>query len=96
MSDGMTALKVELERLNQACQLARDNEVRYALQRGRLEAERAQLLVKLMDAMAAPAASPVPGPAPTPYRVTVGGPTVAPPNPLRGAKPDGIPTPPRR
>ena len=32
------------------CQLARDNEVRYALQRGRLEAERTQLLVKLVEA----------------------------------------------
>lgn len=49
-------LKAELVELNQKCQLARDNEVRYALQRSRLEAERAQLLVKLMDAQLAASA----------------------------------------
>jgi hypothetical protein len=47
MSDEITRLKAELVELNTKCQLARDNEVRFALQRSRLEAERTQLLVKL-------------------------------------------------
>ena len=46
--DEVAQLKAELAELNTKCQLARDNEVRYALQRSRLEAERAQLLVKLV------------------------------------------------
>lgn len=92
-------LKAELAELNQKCQLARDNEVRYALQRGRLEAERAQLLIRIMEAMAH---SPMPQQInPTaPYRVTM---TTAPaldlsanaasgPNKPEYSKPDGIPT----
>jgi hypothetical protein len=34
------------------CQLARDNEIRYALQRTRLETGRMQLMLKIVDAMA--------------------------------------------
>ena len=50
MVDEIARLKAELAELNTKCQLARDNEVRYALQRSRLEAERAHLLVKLVEA----------------------------------------------
>ena len=45
----IAGLKAELTELNVKCQSARDNEVRYALQRSRLEAERTQLLVKLIE-----------------------------------------------
>ena len=49
----VAGLKAGLSELNMKCQLARDNEVRFALQRGRLEAERAMLLIKLMETMVA-------------------------------------------
>ena len=49
----VAGLKAGLSELNMKCQLARDNEVRFALQRGRLEAERAMLLVKLIEAVEA-------------------------------------------
>ena len=62
MSDEITRLKAELVELNTKCQLARDNEVRFALQRSRLEAERTQLLVKLVEAVA-PTATPTAAPA---------------------------------
>ena len=79
MVDEIARLKAALVELNTQCQLARDNEVRYALQRGRLEAERAQLLVKLMDVRAALAPTPVPEAASPPYRVIVHEPTTASP-----------------
>jgi hypothetical protein len=50
MSGEIAKLKAELEALNLQCQLARDHEVRYALQRSRLEAERVKLLIRLYDA----------------------------------------------
>lgn len=64
--DAIVTLKAELDGLNLKCQSARDNEVRYALQRSRLEAERAQLLVKMMDAMVQQASVPS-----MPYRVVM-------------------------
>jgi hypothetical protein len=54
MSDEVAKLEADLEALNLQCQLARDHEIRYALQRTRLETQRVQLLVKLMDARAPP------------------------------------------
>jgi hypothetical protein len=56
-------LKADLNELNMKCQLARDNEVRFALQRGRLEAERASLLVKMIEAVEAERPAPPPVPA---------------------------------
>jgi len=100
MDDEAAKLKAELAELNAKCQLARDNEVRYALQRSRLETERAQLLVKLVEATttAVPAAVLA-----APYRVVLQMP--APenvprplPNPAslvdrrRKHKPDGLPS----
>jgi hypothetical protein len=74
MTAEIDRLKAELNDMNVKCQLARDNEVRFALQRGRLEAERTQLLVKMIEAMA-PTADPVaalpPSLSPGPYRVTM-------------------------
>jgi hypothetical protein len=91
-------LRTELEQLNLKCQTARDNEVRYALQRSRLEAERTQLLVKLMEAVAQSTPQQINPTAP--YRVTM---TTAPALDLSAnaasglnkpeySKPDGIPT----
>lgn len=68
--DAVAVLRAELDELNLKCQTARDNEVRFALQRSRLETERAQLLVKLMEAMGPPGVAPIAAPAP--YRITVG------------------------
>jgi hypothetical protein len=62
-------LHVELADLNMKCQQARDNEVRYGLMRSRLEAERAQLLVKMVETIACPATPTVS----VPYQVTVRG-----------------------
>jgi hypothetical protein len=62
-------LKADLTDLNMKCQLARDNEVRFALQRGRLEAERTGLLVKMIEALS-PAAAPVAASS-DPYRVVM-------------------------
>ena len=58
MTDAIAQLKAELTDLNMKCQLARDNEVRFALQRGRLEAERTNLLVKMIEALAPTVAAP--------------------------------------
>jgi hypothetical protein len=52
MANEIAQFKAALTDLNMKCQLARDNEVRFALQRGRLEAERTQLLVAMVEAMA--------------------------------------------
>jgi hypothetical protein len=105
MSDEAAKLKAELTELNTKCQLARDNEVRFALQRSRLEAERTQLLVKLVEAMA-PSVIPTPpavGPT-SPWRVTLQMPTsdnVSRPSPNQPAYPadarrkhkaDGLPS----
>jgi hypothetical protein len=65
--EAVATLKAELAELNLKCQQARDNEVRYALQRSRLEAERASLLVRIVDAMAP--LGPVPAAPPAPYHV---------------------------
>jgi len=73
MATEIAQLKADLTDLNMKCQLARDNEVRFALQRGRLEAERAGLLVKMIETMA-PAVAPVAAPAivsPAPYSITM-------------------------
>jgi hypothetical protein len=79
MANEITQLKAELNDMNVKCQLARDNEVRFALQRGRLEAERTQLLVKMIEAMApatAAAVTPVASPAVMPfaYNITMASP----------------------
>jgi hypothetical protein len=85
--DEVAKLRAELTQLNVQCQLARDHEVRYALQRGRLEAERTQLLVKMIDALGAQ--QPLPEVAP-PKIVTVG---IAPaPKTRQTRKPPGLPT----
>jgi hypothetical protein len=55
MPDEITNLKAELEALNLQCQLARDHEIRHALQRTRLETARMQLMLKIMDAIASSA-----------------------------------------
>jgi hypothetical protein len=69
--DEIAKLRAGLSDLNLKCQTARDNEVRYALQRSRLEAERAELLVRLIEAMSRPG---VPIVAQAPYHVTLGPP----------------------
>jgi hypothetical protein len=77
--DETARLRAELDELNRKCQTARDNEVRYGLQRSRLETERAQLLFKLMEAMSPPTVAPIAAPAS--YHVTIG-PAVAVKGPL--------------
>ena len=70
MSDDVAKLKAELDALNLQCQLARDHEIRYALQRSRLEVERTKLLVKLMDAhRGPPEATHETAPPSTPYAI---------------------------
>jgi hypothetical protein len=61
--DDAAKLKTELAELNQKCLVARDNEIRYGLQRSRLEAERATLLARLIEAASLPDA--------VPYRIVV-------------------------
>jgi hypothetical protein len=85
MSD-LTTLRAELDKLNMQCQLARDNEVRHALQRSRLETERIQVLVKLMDAQLSAVA-----PLSAPVSKSVNIPDAKPAAPSV-AKPQGIPT----
>jgi hypothetical protein len=58
MSDEVIELRTELRILDGRIQAERNDEVRHGLQRGRLEAERAQLLVKLMDAQLAQLVAP--------------------------------------
>jgi hypothetical protein len=77
-------LRGELDELNQKCLVARDNEVRYALQRSRLEAERAQLLARLVVAQS------LPQPA-VPYHVVVRGGDVPTVRPEPHSRPDGTP-----
>jgi hypothetical protein len=102
MSDEIAKLKVELEALNLQCQLARDHEIRYALQRTRLETGRMQLMLKIVDAMSsavrpnmaaetALASSPQHVPAPKPSGI--GNVVVAAvPAYEKPLKPDGLPT----
>jgi hypothetical protein len=52
MSDDVANLKAELQILSGRIQAERNDEVRHGLQRGRLETERAQLMVKMIEAMA--------------------------------------------
>jgi hypothetical protein len=68
--------RADLAELNIKCQQARDNEIRYGLQRSRLEAERATLLARIVEAVAPPAVSAVP------YAVTWQTLAVAPPEPV--------------
>ena len=95
MSDEIAKLKAELEALNLQCQLARDHEIRYALQRTRLETGRMQLMLKIVDAVAPrPGRSAVevpsaPSPQPAPKREVV---VAAVPDCERPLKPDGLPT----
>jgi hypothetical protein len=93
--DEIAKLKAELEALNLQCQLARDHEIRYALQRTRLETGRMQLMLKIVDAVMA---SPEP-PRSSPYLVVMHEPPPAPAEvpqksvPSRQKrKPDGLPT----
>ncbi len=96
MSDEIAKLKTELEALNLKCQLARDNELRYALQRSRLEAERTRLLVKIVEAQSAPPAPSVQAaPAAQPaYAVTVAAVSVKPDavRVVANGKPAGLPS----
>lgn len=73
MIDEIAQLKADLTDLNMKCQLARDNEVRFALQRGRLEVERTNLLVKMIEVLAPTAAASTAAPAtsPAPYNITL-------------------------
>jgi hypothetical protein len=102
--DEVIRLRTELDELNLKCQTARDNEVRYALQRSRLEAERAKLLVKLVEAtattavpaavLAAPYRVVLQTPTPVPDNVAVlrSLPTAHPVDPRRKHKPAGLPS----
>jgi hypothetical protein len=99
MSDEIAKLKAELEALNLQCQLARDHEIRYALQRTRLEAERIQLMLKIVDAVASPPEA-VPPSHPLPAAMRKSPPAPAAdatrreqkPAQRQKRKPDGLPT----
>jgi hypothetical protein len=67
-------LKAELEALNLQCQLARDHEIRYALQRTRLETARMQIMLKIVDTVSAPPEAPPS----SPYHVVMHEPSSAP------------------
>ena len=88
-TDEVGKLKAELHSVNCRIQAERNDEIRHALNRTRLENERAQTLVKLMDALAAFAALPVvapelPPPPPMPVCAEVQA-------VRRKLKPDGLP-----
>lgn len=100
MSDEIAKLRVELEALNLQCQLARDHEIRYALQRTRLETTRMQLMLKIVDTVAAPPEAPpvssyrvvlqeLP---PASGQIAVNGARAAKPPVRQKRKPDGLPT----
>jgi hypothetical protein len=106
MSDEVAKLRTDLEALNLQCQLARDQEIRYALQRSRLEADRVRLLTKLVDAQSSSVQG-VQAPATrSAYTVVVSAPPAARPVPMAGNadtngtahairqrhKPPGLPT----
>ena len=88
----LDTLKTELNDLNMKCQLARDNEVRFALQRGRLEAERASLLVKIIEAVEANQSAPAPLPAMQPVIESEEADEEPPTEAGHKHKPDGLPT----
>jgi hypothetical protein len=98
MPDEIVKLKAELEALSLQCQLARDNEIRFALQRTRLETGRMQLMLKIVDAIA-PSARPVAEarsavfPQPVPGPSGAGNSAVAAvPDCEKPLKPEGLPT----
>ena len=63
MPDELEQLRAELQILSGRIQAERNDEVRHGLQRGRLEAERFQLLVKMVEAVtASPVGSVQPAP----------------------------------
>jgi hypothetical protein len=98
MAHRTAQLRAQLTELNTKCLLARDNEIRFALQRSRLEAERAQLLVKLVEAAAAAPSTPPAMAAAQPYAITyekaamVSPPSPSPSVPATRHKPEGLPT----
>jgi hypothetical protein len=83
----ISKLRMELDELNIKCQQARDNEVRYGLQRSRLEAERAQLLAQMVVMVQQPSALS------TPYAITWQTAALVPTNkPTKPRiKPEGLP-----
>jgi hypothetical protein len=89
MSD-LTQMKEELRQLDCLIQAERNDEVRHGLQRSRLEAERAQLLVRMIEAMQRPALA-------APYAVTWQSAAIL-AKPVQSKlrptvhKPDGLPT----
>ena len=85
-------LKADLNELNMKCQLARDSEVRFALQRGRLEAERASLLVKIIEAVGARQSAPPPLPPVQPIVEVEEDDGEQVPGAKHRLKPDGLPT----
>jgi hypothetical protein len=100
MSDEITRMKEELRLLDGRIQAERNSEVHHGLQRSRLEAERAQLLVRMIEMIKQPIEfHPL-----EPYKVTLqSAPSTLPPivepvtakttmTVLRRAKPDGLPT----
>jgi hypothetical protein len=90
-SDEIAKLKAELHSLNCRIQAERNDEIRHALNRTRLENERAQALVKLMDAHAPLAAMPPSAPA-VAKAVVVDAPSPpSEPDLRRKVKPDGLP-----
>ena len=93
MPDPITDLKAELQLLSGRIQAERNDEVRHGLQRGRLEAERFALLVKMMEAMTADVAQPA-VPAQPAIEPSEDDDDELPAEPPRGHKhkPDGLPT----
>jgi hypothetical protein len=91
MPNEIAKLKAELEALNLQCQLARDHEIRYALQRTRLETTRMQLMLKIVDAVASPSETVSVAPS---VAMREPPPVEAPQKPARRQtrKPDGLPT----
>jgi hypothetical protein len=85
-------LRADLADLNLKCQEAGYNEVRYGLQRSRLEAERAQLLMQMVETVHQST------PATVPYRITMQSSPIAPNKPKpataprNNLKPDGLPS----
>jgi hypothetical protein len=85
-------LRADLVDLNLKCQQARDNEVRFGLQRSRLEAERAQLLMRMVETAQQPM------PVTVPYKITMQPSPIAPNKPKpatvprNNLKPDGLPS----
>jgi hypothetical protein len=84
-ADDVDKLKAELHSLNCRIQAERNDEIRHALQRTRLENERAATLVRLIDVQAVSAVTP---PAAVPQETLT---VVASSPPRRKLKPDGLP-----